>query len=256
MPVPQEQSRRFDLNPRVVRPEAVQAVVADLQGLQPDGYLKALRDKRIKGTHFTEIIHPEFQVFRIGALGFELPISVDDRAQYGVTVESLSSLGRDDVKVPEDQDIGWDPIESINSMRAFVASAFFEEATLQKLPTPAINDKMIDPPPAKRSQIEGAMASKPGMFLYEWEGLEERWQEENPALFQATTQLRDHLADHYAGRMLSGYGDLPETYMSKAEPEVRSTYNDYLMEYALRTYAMLTPRPPTLIEVRTVRSNS
>lgn len=242
---------RYELNPRVISPEAVGAVVADLLG-EPGTYLQTLREKRIEGTHFTEIIHPEFQIFRIGALGFEIPITDEDRARYGLTIENISNLGREDVKTPVDEDIGWDSDEGINVMRAFVASAFFEEASRQGLPIPVINNGLIDPPPAKKHQIDGAKASKPGMFLYDWEEFEGRWAEENPALFQETVQLKDKLTDYYTRRMLAVYADLPVEYMDKISPEVRSTYNDYLMEYAVRTYAMFTPNPPTLIEVKNI----
>lgn len=254
MAAPQERSRKFELNPRTIRPKAVQAVVADLAVQTPSTYLKILADKRIEGTHFAEIIHPEFQVFRIGALGFELPITPEDRDRYGITVENISSLGREDTKVPEQEDIGWDSVGSINTMRAFVASAFFEEAAMQGLPTPEINDGLIDPLPVKKHQIEGAVASEPGMFLYEWEELEARWAEENPALYQATVELKDKLRDYYVERMITTYRDLPQAYMDSVAPEVRDTYDDYLMGYALRTYAMFAPHPPTLIEVKKVKS--
>lgn len=244
-------TERYELNPRVISTEVVQAVVDDLVG-EPSTYLQALRAKRIEGTHFEEIIHPEFQVFRIGALGFEIPITDEDRARYGITIENISNLGREDVKMPEDEDIGWDSVESINVMRAFVASTFFEEAARQGLPTPVINNGLIDPPPAKKHQIDGAKASKPGMFLYNREEFEERWAGENPELFQATVQLKDRLTDYYTRRMLAMYSNLPAEYMDKISPEVRSTYNDYLMEYAVRTYAMFTPNPPTLIEVKNI----
>lgn len=252
MASPKERSRRFELNPSVIRPEAVQAVLADLTG-EPGTYLKTLSDKRIEGTDFAEIIHTEFQIFRIQALGFELPVTTEDRDRYRITLESISSLGREDIKVPEDQDIGYDDIEGINTMRAFVASAFFEEAAIQKLPTPEINNRLIDPPPVKKNRIEKAIAPKPGMSLYEWEEFEERWAGENPVLYQATIQLRDQLTDYYSGRLMGIYKDLPDEYRDKIAPEVRTTYGDYLMEYALRTYAMFTPRPPTLIEVKNVK---
>lgn len=252
MASPKEESRRFELNPGVIHPEAVKAVMTDLTG-EPGTYLKTLRNKRIAGTDFTEIIDTEFQIFRIGILGFELQIAPEDRDRYGITLESISSLGREDIKVPEDQDIGYDDIEGINTMRAFVASAFFEEAAMQKLPTPRINNRLIDPPPAKRAQIYRAVASKPEMFLYEQEEFEERWKEENPDLYQAAVQLKDRLTDYYAGRMIATYQDLPEDYINKVTPDVRRAYSDYLMEYALRTYAMFTPRPPTLIEVKNVK---
>src|SRR3989338_2671525 len=95
---------------------------------------------------------------------------------------------------------------------------------------------------------------KLGFFLYEWEEFEERWAGENPDLYQATVQLRDELTDYYAGRMIAAYQDyIPGDYMSRVAPEVRSKYSDYLMEYALRTYAMFTSHPPTLIEVTNVQ---
>ncbi len=253
MVAPQERSKGYELNPRVISPEAVQAVMADLQGERPSTYFQTLHEKRIEGTDFSEIVHPEFQVFRIGALGFGLPVAPEDRDRYGISVETLSSLGREDESVPEDQDIGCDSLESINTMRAFVASTFFEESARQKLPAPEINDKLIDPPPVKRVRIERAVASKPGMFLYEWEEFEARWAGENPDLYQAMIQLRDELADYYAKRMVAAYQGLPQDYMDRIAPDVESKYRDYLLEYALRTYAMLAPRPPRLIEVRNVR---
>lgn len=244
---------RYELNPKVISLEAVQAVVGDLVG-EPITYVQTLRAKRLGGTHFEEIIHPEFQVFRIGMLGFELPVAPGDKDKYGIKVDVICSLGREDIQVSEQEDIGWDSIESINTMRAFVASAFFEEATRQKLSTPQINDRLIDPPPAKKYQIESATAPRSGFFLYDWEEFAGRWAEENPELHQATVQLRDGLTDYYANRMVAVYRDLPQEYMDRVAPEVRETYSNYLMEYAIRTYAMLTPNPPALIEVKRIKS--
>jgi hypothetical protein len=248
MPTPEERSERFDLNPRNIRPEAVQAVIGDLLGLQPVRYVQALSEKRLGGTPFAELLDPEFQAFRIGVLGFELPVEPEDQARYAINLSSLSTIGPEDIEASED--IGWDSIESINTMRAFVGSAFFEEANRQRLPNPAINSSMIDPFPAKKSQIVGAVASRPGMFLYEWEDLEKNWQQENFPLFEATTQLRDQLTYYYTGRMIQAYGGLPADYLAMKKPEIALLYRDYLMEYGLRTYAMLTPHPPLLVEIK------
>ena len=254
MSTPQERLRRYELNPRVISSEAVQAVVADIQGEGPSTYLKTLQDRRIEGTRFNDVIHPLFQVWRIKAIGFVLPVPAEVLNSDGIPVETLSTHGPEYTEVPDDQDITLDSYDSINTMRAFVASAFFEEATRQKLPTPEINDKFINVLPAKRSQIEEVVATKPGMFLYVWEEFEERWAGENPDLYRATVQLRDELTDYYTGRMIARYQDfIPGDYMSRVAPEVRSKYSDYLMEYALRTYAMFTPHSPILIEVTNVQ---
>lgn len=250
---PQEQSRRYDLNPtRIISIDAVQAVVADL-GENPKMYFQNLSDKRIKGTHFAEIIHPEFQIFRIGMLGFEIPVSPEDKERFAIPFDTISSLGHKDIQVPKDENIEWDDMESINTMRAFVASVFFEEAKRQKLPIPAINDRLIDPPPAKKYQIDTAVASKPGMFLYDWEDLESRWKEENPEFYQETVTLKDKLKDYYASRLIRTYRDLPEEYVQKIISQIHTSYDYELMAYAIRTYAMFTPRPPTLIEIKKVK---
>lgn len=242
----------FRSNPRVISPESVEAVVNDL-GDEPLNYSMVLEAKRLKGTDFTEILHPEFQLFRIGVLGFEVPVKSEDKEKYGIKVDSLESMGREDVKLSEDEDIGWDCICSINTMRAFVICAFAEEAKRQGLRVPKINDKLIDPGPAKKGQIETAWATGPGLFIYSWEELEQRWSLENPPLYNATVSLKDRLGDLYGERMIAAYKDLPQEYLDKIGPEVKETYRDQLMEYALRTYAMLAPEPPLLIEVTDVR---
>jgi len=180
-------------------------------------------------------------------------VKPEDKEKYEIKVDSLDSTGRADVELPEDEDIGWDDMCSINTMRAFVMCAFVEEAKRQGQRIPKINDQLIDPGPAKKDQIETAWASGPGLFIYSWEELEQRWSLENPPLYNATVSLKDRLGDFYGERMITAYKDLPQEYLDKAGPKVKETYRDQLMEYALRTYAMLAPEPPVLIEVTDVR---
>lgn len=251
MSAPSERLRSHELNPRVIRPEAVSTVAAALTGT-PDTYLATLKDRWIKKTHFRQTLDPMFQVWRIGFLSLEVPVAEADLSRFGVDIEALSSLGPDEPQGKAAGDIGLDPFEGINTMRAFVASAFYEEAARQGLPTPAINDRMIDPPPVKRHQIEDTEASKPGMFLYDGEEFEERWSQENPVLYQETTRLIDQLTGFYSTRMLRAYSTLPADFLTQATPTVEQAYRDYLMEYAVRTYAMLTPNPPVLIEIKAV----
>lgn len=247
-----EREASFQLNPSRIRKEVVHEVREAL-GEDPTKYVTNLRNRWIKDTPFADMIHPEFQVFRIGSLGFELPVTPEDREQFGIILEEISAFGREGIQVPETEDIGYDWLEGINSMRALVASSFFEEAQRQKLPIPQFNPKLIDPPPAKKEDIPKAYATKPGLFLYEWEALQERWKQENPELYEEVIKLKEALSPYYVARLLNAYKDLPTAYLEKIEPEVKNQYDYNLLEYALRTYAMFTPHPPVLLEVTKVK---
>lgn len=251
MAASQERSRRYELNPRVISPEAVQAVVKDFVGVT-DVSLGTLHDKRVKGTSISNVMGAGFQAMRMRDLGFELLVSAEDKERFGINIDLISALGPEGVTDTVDME-NYDWLNSMDTMKAFVASAFSEEASMQKLPNPEINPEMIDPSPVKKHQIPDAFATGPGVFLYEWEKLEERWAEENPTLYKATIEFKDRLTNYYYLRLSNRYKSLPKEYLKKIEPEIKSAYDDKLMEYAIWTYAILTPRPPTLFEVANVR---
>lgn len=241
---------------QLISPETVARVGAELSG-NPETYLPTLRSRWLEGTYFTEFIHPEFQVFRIGRMGFEVPVDQKDKDTFGIKIEALSSFGPEtQPEHPTVEEIGYDPIESINIMRAFVASAFFEEAISHGAPIPRTNNGLIDPMPVNKQLIATARATRPGMYLYDGEEFDESWSLKSPAFHQAMVNLRDQLTGYYSARMLGAYSDLPAEYLALMTAPVQQEYHEYLTEYALRTYAMFAPELPNLIEVTNLIANS
>lgn len=199
---------------------------------------------------FEEMTTFAFQVFRIGEMSIETPINDEDKAYFNLKIDSLTSIGNEEDTSLETEDIGYDWLMGINSMRSFVWSVFHEESNRTSTQLKP-NNRLIDPQPIKREDIPHLRAPKKGMFIYERESLEEQWQSESPEFYDATIRLRDMLSNFYASRMLATYTNLPEEFVEKIAPEVHEDYKDSFMNYALRTYVLLAPISPELFEVKT-----
>lgn len=240
-------------NPLKISDRAIETTVSYLTG-KPFDDLTTLKE-RIGRAPFKDILTDEFQLLRLGSMGWEVNVPLEIREKYGVRLSTIDSMGSEMLALAyenkeTDTEGAMDFFIGVALLRAFIASTYVEQARIDHLPAPDINNKAIDALPLQKKAIETVYAKRKGLFVIDAEDLEEQWREENPRLQQETMRLKDKLVERFTPRTWKLYPELPENFIQDFTPTVRQQWDDCLNECALSAYAWFTPKGPPLIPVR------
>lgn len=242
MPVQSEIQHPYQNNPAVISEEAASSIFDNL----PEDPQSALDDLRhLQGQLFGDIFTYEFQVFRLGKLGWKINIPEALRARYGISETTLDSIGTEDVASDESL---YDPLTGSLLMRSVIAASFVKQANLNGSSVD-INDDIIDAHPATKNDLINARAPRTGIFIYDAEELEEQWQTENSVLHERVAAFISALAGQFTEQTALLYSHFDPQFIDEMRGGIRDMWVHDLGRDALRAYAMFTPNPPELIEV-------
>lgn len=233
-------------NPRQISDQAVDNTLKYLSG-DPLTDLTKFREQ-LNHIPFLDILYDEFQIFRMGSLGWSVDIPAETRERFGVKVTEIDTMGPDELE--DDTEEAMDFFVGVGLLRAFIASAYVEQAKIDHSPTPDINDKVIDTLPVKKEDLDKVSASRKGMFVIDANDQENQWRQENPRLHQEAMGLKDRLVEKFSPGTFRLYKDLPTDFVNHFNPTLREEWDDCLRECAIRAYAWFTPNQPVLIPVR------
>jgi len=247
-----------------IREQAVRNVSATLTG-DPDNDLKTLRTSLdSKNLTYGDIFTYQFQVMRMGTLGFRLPVAEEDREKFNLFESELTTNGPDEAyeensDYSEEEMTGsGDFFTGVGLMRAFIASTFLEESRLTKTSPPKFHDELIDVYPVPEStfrQVAELNKNKNLSIMSEEEALE-NWQKEHPALYNETRLLSQRLAAYFTPRTLAMYRSLPQEFKEKMTPALRKQWQEELMRESLRVYTWFSPNPPNAIRLKDIQADN
>lgn len=249
----------YKQNPQTICAESVQAVTAGLTGHTDEDLTKLLSGRLNHRTYeipFSDILHPEFDAFRLGSVEWVLPITDEDRQQLGTTETAILPTGPESITAEE---LYYERFNKADTeghlygqlfLRAFISTVYVEEAQRQNKPIPDINYKIIDAPAVRKSLIDGATASGQNMFLIDGDDLEQNWQQQNPEFHKVTMELINSMVTRYTPITRALYeGILPTEYLDQRTEDIHNAWKENLWESAVRTYAWFQPEQPRLIPV-------
>lgn len=233
-------------NPLHISDDAIDRTIQSFTG-DPKQDLKYIQSA-LGYTRFGDILHHEFEVFRMGSIGWKIEVSLEQRDRFGVTLDKITNLGPEE---GEDDEIAgsWDYVVGVELLRGFIAHSFVEQAKIEGRAVPEINDKILDSPPVRRAWLDHARAGRVGMTMMVTEDLDAQMQQENPRLYQETMGLKDKLVDRFTPRTLQLYRGNPEEFLAQYTPVIREKWEESLREMTLRTYGWFTPNQPNLVPV-------
>lgn len=200
------------------------------------------------GSPFGDILHPEFEVFRMGSMGWRIGVSEVERVRFGVDLEEISTMGSE--KGGEEDGLIEDYFTGVELLRGVVLIAFVEQSKIEGKPEPVMRSKLIDYPPVKRALLDGVSSTKTGMFVMVTEDLDAQMQQENLRLYQEIMKLKDNLVDRFTPRTIQLYKGQPEPFLKHYTPVIKDRWEETLREMTLRTYGWLTPNQPNLVPVK------
>lgn len=237
-------------NPLKISEAAVRATFRQLTG-DPDLDMSYMGGA-LEIAPFGDIFSPEFDVFRLGNLGWCLEVTEAKRSELGISLEKITSLGPDNVKDEDlDHDGGCDYFNGVGLMRAVVASAFVEQAKIEGKQIPDIDSGIVDSVLTEREWLSKARASRVGMTAIVTEDLDAQMREENPFLYEWTMRMTEGLADRLTLRTLLLYKRESEGFREVYTPRIKERWGESLRAMALRTYAWFTPNKPNLVPIPT-----
>ena len=241
----QNKELTYRQNPNSISPEVIASISERIKDKAPHEFAQVFHADHEAATYGDIFTFP-FHLYRVGVEEISTSIPIAMRNTHGLSITVISNNEENPFN---------DWLNGSNAMKYIVATAFLSEAQRRGDNAIELNDRYIDPPPAKEDQIDKAYATAPGLSLYKWEEAEEGLRQASPELHDLIVQTKNELAKYYANRLLNAYANhnLPEEVIEAVKPDIEEQYNDFLMEWALRTYSMFTPYPPELHEVTIVR---
>ncbi len=243
-------SEGYKLNPLKV---SEQAVTTTLELLKTQtGYELSQGQGPWSQVRFSDLFTDLFQWYRIG-LGFGVDIPEVLRAKYGVA-EAMIKDSYDEVE--ESYQLY---ILAVGFMRAFVLGSFIEQGKLESIPLHKIeiNWPVIDAVPGPAEAIPTAYASREGMYVIEQEALEAQWMAENPELYNTMLKVKEEQVNRLMPKVISTLEQvgMQKGFIDEMLPNIRSGWDDIIIETALRAYAIMTPNQPDLIPVPVKKDN-
>lgn len=209
-------------------------------------------DEHWSDAGFTEIFSPQFQKNTIGVDGWQIQITDEQRAKYGVTATSVDNMGLTSDKDRRSPTGYYQYFGSIRAIRTLVGGSFIEQARADGLPLSEldINDELIDAQPCKKEELGEVYAEEEGIFMLDADNLEAQWKEENGVLYEDTMGIIEGFVERLTPRSIVVLSEnLPEELATELEPEIRDRWQHQLRDTALRTYAIFTPNAPVLIPI-------
>jgi len=210
-------------------------------------------DEHWSDVGFTEIFLPEFQMIRIGHLGWQIQITDEQRTKYGITVLSVDNMGATSGKDRRSPTGYYQYFGSISAIRTFVGGSFIEQARADGLPLSAlgINDELIDAHPFNKDELGEVYAEAEGGFMLDADDLlEAQWKEENGLQHKETMGIIEGFVERLTPGSIDVLSEnLPEKLVAELEPEIRDCWQRELHDTALRTYAIFTPNAPKRIPI-------
>lgn len=244
MPARSETRQPYQDNPATISEQALDRVFNDL----PDDPISARHQFRyLQGHKFGDIFTDNFQIMRLGILGWEIDIPEELRIQYGISETTIDTKGPK--QADDTNEAFYDYMTGANLMRSVVVGAFDRQADISGLSSIKINDDVIDAHPVRKEFLDEASAAREGAFMFDADALEEQWRGANTDFYNKINALIYDLSVVFAERTAGLYGHFDPQLLETLKTDMRENWIYHLKKEALKAYAMFTPHAPELLEV-------
>lgn len=88
-------AERYKDNPHNISDAAINRTLQSLTG-DPEQDLKYIQSA-LEHTRFVDILHHEFEVFRMGNLGWRINVPQEQRDRFGVSLDKITNMGPEDM---------------------------------------------------------------------------------------------------------------------------------------------------------------